>query len=98
MDKKEAIEVLKDSLPVLGYVLKPAVILAIAAIEESMAQKPDNQQPQGEIADTVAAIKVYKYHGGDPEFVRLIEKLELQLSPSAADVVGNLLADRKGRR
>jgi len=47
------------------------------------------QQPQGEIAATVAELKAYKYHGGDPEFVRLIAKLERQLSPSAADVVCN---------
>ena len=38
------------------------------------------QQLKAEIAATVAELKVYKYHGGDPEFVRLIAKLERQLS------------------
>jgi hypothetical protein len=38
------------------------------------------QHLKDEIAATVAELKVYKYHGGDPEFVRLITKLERQLS------------------
>lgn len=38
------------------------------------------QKIKAEIATTVSEIKIYKYHGGEPEFKRLISKLERQLS------------------
>ena len=49
--------------------------------EEAMEASLNSQQSlKSEIAATVKELKVYKYHGGDPEFVRLIDRLEHQLS------------------
>ena len=61
MDKKEAIEVIRNNWPDSRYsMLREALDIAIAAIEESMVQKPATNSKYA------VALEVYLEHLQDP--------------------------------